>query len=128
VDGVANGNAAVGAIAANGDTTATYSPSATTTPGNHSVTAQVSGGTMSPAVTVVVTDLAAVFTHHNDNARTGQNVKEYALSPTTVSATTFGKLFSCTLDAPGYVYAEPLYVANLTMNDGKKHNVVLVFT
>jgi len=118
----------VGAIAANGDTTATYSPSATTTPGNHSVTAQVSGGTMSPAVTVVVTDLAAVLTHHNDNARTGQNVKEYALSPTTVSATTFGKLFSCALDAPGYVYAEPLYVANLTMNDGKKHNVVFVVT
>ena len=69
-----------------------------------------------------------VFTHHNDNARTGQNLKEYALSPSTVSATTFGKLFSCTLDAPGYVYAEPLYVANLTMNDGKKHNVVFVVT
>jgi hypothetical protein len=128
VDGVANGNAAVGAIAADGDTTATYSPSATTTPGNHSVTAQVSGGTMSPAVTAVVTDLDAVFTHHNDNGRTGQNVKEYALSPTTVSATTFGKLFSCTLDSPGYVYAEPLYVANFTMNDGKKHNVVFVVT
>ena len=60
--------------------------------------------------------------------RTGQNLKEYALSPTTVSATTFGKLFSCTLDAPGYVYAEPLYVANLTMNDGKKHNVLFVVT
>ena len=83
---------------------------------------------MSSAVTVVVTDLDGVFTHHNDNARTGQNLKEYALSPTTVSATTFGKLFSCTLDAPGYVYAEPLYVANLTMNDGKKHNVVFVVT
>jgi hypothetical protein len=128
VDGVQNGNATTGAIAGNGDTTATYSPSASTTPGNHSVTAQVAGGTMSLAVTVAVTDLDGVFTHHNDNARTGQNVKEYALSPSTVSATTFGKLFSCTLDAPGYVYAEPLYVANLTMNDGKKHNVVFVAT
>ena len=83
---------------------------------------------MSSAVTVVVTDLDGVFTHHNDNARTGQNLKEYALTPSTVSATTFGKLFSCTLDAPGYVYAEPLYVANLTMNDGKKHNVVFIAT
>lgn len=128
VDGVQNGNATTGAIAGNGDTTATYSPSASTTPGNHSVTAQVSGGTMSPAVTVAVTDLDGVFTHHNDNARTGQTLKEYALTPSTVSATTFGKLFSCTLDAPGYVYAEPLYVANLTMNDGKRHNVVFVVT
>ena len=43
------------------------------------------GGTLSSAVTVAVTDLVAVSTHHNDNARTGQNTKEYALSPATVS-------------------------------------------
>jgi len=113
VDGVQNGNAATGAITASGANTATYLASATTTPGKHSITAQAAGGAMSSAVTVVVTDLDGVFTHHNDNARTGQNLKEYALTPSTVSATTFGKLFSCTLDAPGYVYAEPLYVANL---------------
>jgi len=128
VDGVANGNAAAGTITSTTDTTASYTPSSTTTPGNHSVTAQAGSGAMSSAVTVAVTDLPGVFTHHNDNARTGQNLKEYALSPSAVSGTTFGKLFSCTLDAPGYVYAEPLYVANLTMNDGKKHNVVFVVT
>lgn len=128
VDGIQNGNPSVGTIASAGDTTATYSPSASTAPGNHSITAQVSGGALSPAVAVAVTDLAGVFTHHNDNARTGQNLKEYALSPATVSATAFGKLFSCPLDAPGYVYAEPLYVANLTMSDGKNHNVLFLAT
>jgi hypothetical protein len=75
-----------------------------------------------------VTDLPGVLTHHNDNARTGQNTKEYLLTPSTVSQATFGKLFSCPLDAPGYVYAAPLYVANLSMNDGKKHNVVFIAT
>jgi len=128
VDSVQNGNSTSGTITSTGDTTATYSPSATTTTGNHSITGLVSGGVVSPAVSVVVTDLSAVFTHHNDNARTGQNLKEYALTPATVSAGTFGKLFSCPLDAPGYVYAEPLYVANLAMNDGKTHNVLFVAT
>jgi hypothetical protein len=128
VDNVQGGNPSVGMIASNGPTTGLYTPSASTTPGMHNITAQPSSGTMSPAVQVAVTDLASVFTHHNDNARTGQNLQEYALTPSTVSATTFGKLFSCTLDGPGYVYAEPLYVANLTMNDGKTHNVVFLAT
>jgi hypothetical protein len=128
VDGVENGNASVGTITSASDTTATYSASATTAPGNHSITAQVTGGTLSSAVTVAVTDLVAVSTHHYDNSRTGQNTREYALSPSTVSSTSFGKLFSCTLDSPGYVYAAPLYVANLSMSDGKKHNVVFIAT
>ena len=128
VDGIADGSASVGMIAGTGNTTATYSPSASTQPGIHSITAKVSGGAESPAVSVAVTDLAGVFTHHNDNARTGQNTKEYALTPTTVSGTTFAKLFSCALDSPGYVYAEPLYVANLSMNDGQKHNVIFLAT
>jgi hypothetical protein len=128
VDSIQGGNPSVGMIGSTAATTALYSPSASTTPGGHSITAQPSAGTISPAVTVAVTDLASVFTNHNDNQRTGQNTKEYALTPATVSTTTFGKLFSCTLDSPGYVYAQPLYVANLTMNDGKTHNVVFVAT
>ncbi len=128
VDDIQNGDPSVGTITSSGNTNAIYSPSSSTTPGSHSIAAEVSGGTLSSAVTVVVTDLDGIFTHHNDKARTGQNTKEYALSPVTVSATTFGKLFSCPLDAPGYVYAEPLYVANLTMSDGLKHNVLYVAT
>ena len=128
VDGVENGSASVGTIASSGANTATYSPGPSTQPGIHSITAKVSGGALSPAASVAVTHLTGVFTHHNDNARTGANTKEYALTPTTVSGANFGKLFSCALDSPGYVYAEPLYVANLTMNDGQKHNVVFVAT
>jgi hypothetical protein len=128
VDSIQGGNASVGTIVSTGATTALYSPSPSTTPGNHNVTAQLSSGTITPPAAVVVTELAGVFTHHNDNARTGQNTKEYALTSATVSGATFGKLFSCTLDSPGYVYAEPLYVANLTMNDAKKHNVVFLAT
>ncbi|MGH9539967.1 MAG: hypothetical protein ACRD3H_18735 [Terriglobales bacterium] len=128
VDGVEGGNSSAGTIASSGATTATYSASASTTHGNHAITAQPAGGTPSPAVTIAVTDLPGVLTHHNDNARTGQNTKEYLLTPSTVSQATFGKLFSCPLDAPGYVYAAPLYVANLSMNDGKKHNVVFIAT
>jgi hypothetical protein len=128
VDGAENGSVSVGTIASTGATTATYSPGASTQPGIHSITAKVSGGALSPAASVAVTDLTGVLTQHNDNARTGANTQEYALTPTTISGANFGKLFSCTLDSPGYVYAEPLYVANLTMNDGQKHNVVFVAT
>ena len=69
-----------------------------------------------------------VWTWHNDNTRTGQNLSETILTTANVNTSTFGKLFSCPLDRPGYVYAEPLYVANLTMNDGNKHNVIFVAT
>ena len=128
VDGTENGSASVGTIVSSGATTATYSPSPSTQPEIHSIAAKVSGGALSPAASLAVTDLTGVFIHHNDKARTGANTKEYALTPTTVSGASFGKLFSCALDSPGYVYAEPLYVANLNMNDGQKHNVVFIAT
>ena len=128
VDSIQGGSALVGTIVSTGATTALYSPNASTIPGSHNITAKPFSGTVSPAVTVAVTDLAGVLTFHNDNARTGQNTKEYALTPAVVSRATFGKLFSCRLDSPGYVYAEPLYVANLTMNEGNKHNVIFVAT
>jgi len=128
VDGIQGGSASAGTIVSTGATTALYSPNASTIPGSHKVTAKLSSGNISPPAAAVVTDLAGVFTYHNDNARTGQNTKEFALTPAIVSRATFGKLFSCSLDRPGYVYAQPLYVANLTMNDGDKHNVIFVAT
>ncbi|HEX6565294.1 MAG TPA: hypothetical protein VF020_13470, partial [Chthoniobacterales bacterium] len=76
-------------------------------------------------VTVAVTDLAGVFTYHNDNSSTGQNTKEYALTTTTVNRSTFGALFSCPVD--GFIYATPLYAANLTVG-GQQHNVVFIAT
>jgi hypothetical protein len=77
------------------------------------------------SATIGVTDLAGVYTYHNDISRTGENIKEYALTASTVNHTTFGKRFSCTVDAA--IYAQPLWVANL-MIGGASHNVVFVAT
>ncbi len=54
-----------------------------------------------------------VLTYHNDNFRTGQNLTETALLPSTVNASTFGKLFTVPVD--GKVDAQPLYVSAVTM-------------
>jgi uncharacterized protein YjdB len=69
---------------------------------------------------------AGVFTQHNDNFRTGQNVNETVLTPAVVkSSTTFGKKFSQGID--GYAYAQPLYMAGVSVG-GATHNVVFVAT
>jgi hypothetical protein len=66
-----------------------------------------------------------VVTQHNDIGRTGQNLNETILTPATLTSGNFGKLFSVTVD--GQVYAQPLYVSNLSINSGT-HNVVFVAT
>src|SRR6516164_7768410 len=73
----------------------------------------------------------SVTTQHNDISRTGANPNETILTPTNVSISGFGKLFSYPVD--GYVYAQPLYMAGLTMGAGTPqagttHNVVFVAT
>src|ERR1700688_3976340 len=72
-----------------------------------------------------------VVTQHNDNSRTGQNNRETILSPANVNGNTFGRLFSYPID--GQAYAQPLYVAGVTMGSGtvqagSAHNVVFVAT
>jgi hypothetical protein len=64
-----------------------------------------------------------VLTWRYDNTHQGQNTQETVLTPTNVNTNTFGKLFSQTVD--GQVYAQPLYVANLTVN-GVTHNVIFI--
>ena len=96
------------------------------TAGQYSVTAaSVNDGSKTASVSVAVTDLSGVATYHNNTSRNGSNTQEYALSPSTVTTSTFGKLFSCTVD--GAVYAQPLWVPNLTISSAK-HNVIFIAT
>ena len=68
-----------------------------------------------------------VWTEHNDNSRTGQNLTESTLTPADVNQTQFGKLFEYNLDDQSY--SQPLYVPALTMSvDNQAHNVVFVTT
>ena len=66
-----------------------------------------------------------VTTSMYDNQRTSVNSHESILTPTNVNSTNFGKLFSQSVD--GYVYAQPLYVSNITIG-GATHNFVYVAT
>ncbi len=120
VDGTAGGSASAGMITSGG----VYTPPAAG--GTHSVVARSAADTtITASANVAVTDLAGVFTYHNDAGRTGANAQEYALTAATVTTGTFGKLFSCAVD--GAIYAQPLWVANFTIN-GAKHNVIFVAT
>ncbi len=67
-----------------------------------------------------------VTTQHNDNYRTGTNLSEPVLNTTNVNVSSFGKLFSRAVD--GHIYAQPLYVSNLTLPGQGIHNVVFVCT
>jgi len=120
VDTIPNGNATVGTIATNG----TYTPPPTA--GTHTISAtSVADVNKSASASIAVTDLTGVTTYHNDLSRDGANTHEFALTPSTVTSATFGKLFSCPVD--GAIYAQPLWVPNLTVNTAK-HNVIIVAT
>ena len=43
----------------------------------------VANSANSASASIAVTDLAGVFTHHNDLSRDGTNTQEYALTPAT---------------------------------------------
>jgi Putative Ig domain len=112
-----------GTLSGKTTTAATFSA---TSAGIYTVTATSNAdNAQSASAKIGVTGLAGVFTYHNDLSRDGSNASEYALTTSNVASGSFGKLFSCTVD--GAVYAQPLWVANLTIN-GAKHNVVFVAT
>lgn len=66
-----------------------------------------------------------VLTYHYNNARTGLNSTETALTLANVNSTAFGKLFTLTVD--GLVDAEPLYLSAVSIQGGT-HNVLIVAT
>jgi hypothetical protein len=70
--------------------------------------------------------LAQVPTAQYDNARTGANLHETALTPANVNRAHFGKLFRMEVD--GDIYAQPLYVPGVEIPGQGRHNVVFVAT
>jgi len=67
----------------------------------------------------------AVTTYKNDTFRTGQNTNETILNTSNVNSKQFGMRVTYGVD--GQVYAQPLFMPNITIN-GKAHDVVYVAT
>ncbi|HEY1810147.1 MAG TPA: Ig-like domain-containing protein [Acidobacteriaceae bacterium] len=84
----------------------------------------VSGHTTATITGTAVTDVN-IPTWHVDNNRSGLNDHETLLTPSNVNSSSFGKLFSMSID--GYAYAEPLLISGVTIS-GTKHNVLYVAT
>ena len=123
VDGVASGNSTAGTISATGLYTAPG------TLGQHTITASSSAdptATASAAITVNNQSAAAVLTYHNDDARDGAFLEEAILTPSNVNSAQFGKLASYPVD--GQIYAQPLYVPNVSIPGVGLRNVVFVET
>ncbi len=76
--------------------------------------------------TISASGQVSMTTSRNDNSRDGQNLNETILTPDNVNVNGFGKLFSH--DVQGYVYAQPLYVPNVSIPGLGTHNVVYVAT
>jgi len=124
VIGVAGGNNMVGTITGDGLYTApgtlgmyTVAAASDALP-SYSVDATVS-------VTEAPPGTVSVLTYRNDDVRDGANLNETTLNLSNVNSGQFGKLFSLPVD--GQVYAQPLYLPNLSIG-GAQHNVVFVAT
>ena len=69
---------------------------------------------------------AVVATYHNDNGRTGVNSGETTLRPDNVNVVSFGRLAA--IPVQGQIYAQPLYLPNISMGASGLHNLVIVAT
>lgn len=121
VDGVASGNSTVGTISTSG----LYTPPSVA--GWHMI--QATNTANPPQVGLArfaVTTYPGTFTYKSDSQHSGQNLTETVLTSGNVNAVQFGKLFSYSVD--GYVFAQPLYVAGMSIPGQGVHNVVYVAT
>ena len=98
--------------------------------GTCTVTASAADGSGNQGTATVTVKSSQPFTlsyttWKNDNQRTGQQRNETFLTPANVNPAQFGEKFADPVD--GLIYAQPLYVPNLSIAGGA-HNVVFVAT
>ena len=110
----------------------TLSAASTAVATSSTVTFTGTSGNLTHAAPLALTVQAApapsppdVTTYHYNNARDGLNAQETILTQSNVNSTQFGKIGFDAVD--GKVDAEPLYLANLTIN-GQPRNVLYVAT
>ena len=117
-------NSGSGGFTSTNKTSATFT---SMTAGSYTITAtSAADPSRTASANIGVTDLAGVFTNRYDSQRTGQNRQERALTLATVNDVSFGRLFGCVVDDA--IYAQPLYIANLSIPTKGTHNVVFVAT
>jgi hypothetical protein len=73
-----------------------------------------------------VSQTVSVLTQHNDLTRDGANPNEEVLTTSNVNEASFGKLFSLPVD--GFVFAQPLYVSQVSIPNQGTHSVLYVAT
>ncbi|HSU55756.1 MAG TPA: LamG-like jellyroll fold domain-containing protein, partial [Candidatus Dormibacteraeota bacterium] len=69
---------------------------------------------------------AAVLSQHNDDSRTGANLKETILTPTNVNTNQFGLIYTRLVD--DQIYAQPLVMTNVNIAGRGLRNIVLIAT
>jgi hypothetical protein len=67
-----------------------------------------------------------VVTYHYDIARTGHNLHETVLTTKNVNSSTFGKLFTASVD--GIIDAQPLFLSKVPIPSQGTHNVMFAVT
>ena len=82
-------------------------------------------GLLSLAIALQAGAQIDVLTQHNDNSRTGANLRETALTPANVNPQHFGKLFQRAVD--DQLYTQPLVATGVSVSGGK-HDLVYVTT
>lgn len=86
-------------------------------------------GTTAAAAIAATATKHAVVTRSYDNNRTGADTDEHSLTPSAIKARGLHKVFSLKVESDDpNIEAQPLYVPDVQMADGTRHDVIYVFS